>query len=134
MQQALKGADTLFWLSPNDTSKTLDQSFLEFTRPVADAVRTSGVQRVVSITSMGRNTCWQDRSGLVTASIAMDDMLVATGVAYRGLAIPSFMENIARQAGTMKEKSVFLVQQLILIRRCLGLQLKIWLRPQSDCL
>ncbi len=107
IDRALEGADALFWLVPPDFSKTLEQSYLDFTRPATEAIRRHGVKRVVSITALGRGTPWQDRAGLVTASIAMDDLLMATSAAFRGLAMPSFMENIARQAGSMKEKGMF---------------------------
>lgn len=63
--------------------------------------------RVISITALGRGTGWQDRAGPVTASIRMDDMLMASGAAFRGLAMPSFMENIVRQAGVISEKGMF---------------------------
>jgi uncharacterized protein YbjT (DUF2867 family) len=62
---------------------------------------------VVAITALGRGTPWQERAGLVTASIHMDDMLMASGAAYRGLAMPSFMETTKRQAGVIKEKGLF---------------------------
>ena len=107
IDRALDGADALFWLAPPDASKTLDQAYLEFTRPVVDAIRRNGNVRVVAITALGRGTQWEDRAGLVTASIAMDDLLMSAGVPFRGLAMPSFMENTARQAGVMKEKGMF---------------------------
>ncbi len=99
LERALDGADALFWLAPPDASKTLDEAYLAFTRPAADAIRRHGVKRVVSITALGRGTAWQDKAGLVTASMRMDDLLMASGAAFRGLAMPSFMENTARQAG-----------------------------------
>lgn len=105
--RALDGADALFWLVPPEPAKTMDEAYLDFTRPAAEAIRQHGVKRVVSITALGRGTEWQDRAGLVTTSIRMDDMLMATGAAFRGLAMPSFMENNARQAGAMKEKGMF---------------------------
>jgi uncharacterized protein YbjT (DUF2867 family) len=37
----------------------------------------------------------------------MDDMLMASGAAYRGLAMPSFMENTMRQAAAIREKGLF---------------------------
>ena len=107
LNRALDGADALFWLAPPDMSKTLDAAYLDFTQPAADAIRNHGVKRVVSITALGRGTAWQDKAGLVTASVRMDDLLMTSGAAFRGLAMPSFMENTARQAGVMKEKGLF---------------------------
>jgi uncharacterized protein YbjT (DUF2867 family) len=107
IDRALGGADALFWLAPPDASKTLDQAYLEFTGPVVDSIRKNGTVRVVTITALGRGTQWEDRAGLVTASIAMEDLLMSAGSPFRGLAMPSFMENTVRQAGVMKEKGMF---------------------------
>ena len=107
LERALNGAEALFWLAPPDMSKTLEAAYLDFTRPAADAIRQHGVKRVVSITALGRGTAWQDKAGLVTASMRMDDLLMASGAALRGLAMPSFKENTARHAGVMKEKGLF---------------------------
>lgn len=107
LARALDGADSLFWVAPPDTSKTLEAAYLDFTRPAADAIRTHGIRQVVAITALGRGTKWQDKAGLVTASIAMLDMLADSGAALRGLAMPSFMENTSRQIAAMKEKGLF---------------------------
>jgi uncharacterized protein YbjT (DUF2867 family) len=107
MDRALRGADALFWLAPPAWKQTLEEAYIDFTRPAAAAIRRHAVARIVSITALGRDTPWQDRAGAVTASIRMDDMLMGTGAAFRGLAMPSFMENTARQAAVMKEKGMF---------------------------
>ena len=91
VNRALEGADALFWLAPPDPSLTLEQAYIDFTRPAAEAIRRHGVGHVVGVTALGRGTPWQDRAGLVTTSIRMDDLLMATGAAFRGLAMPSFM-------------------------------------------
>ena len=106
IHQALDGADALFWLAPPDPTRTLDEVYLDFTRPAADAIRRRGVARVVSVTALGRGTVWQDRAGLVTASIRMDDMLMKTGAAFRGLAMPSFMDNVLRQVASIRDEGV----------------------------
>jgi uncharacterized protein YbjT (DUF2867 family) len=107
VDRAFEGAHALFWLAPPDVKRTQEEAYLDFTRPAVNAIRRHAVRRVVSITALGRSTPWQDRAGLVTASIRMDDMLMAGGAAFRGLAMPSFMENTARQAGVIKEKGMF---------------------------
>ncbi len=107
MARALAGADALFWLAPPDMSRTLQAAYLDFTRPAADAIRAAGTPRVVAVTALGRGTPWQHKAGLVTASIAADDLLMATGAAFRALAMPSFMENTARQVGPMKASGMF---------------------------
>lgn len=107
LARALDGADAFFWVAPSDPSKTLDGAYLDFTRPAVEAIRRSGVRQVVAVTALGRGTQWQNGAGLVTASIAMMDLLASSGAALRGLAMPSFMENTARQIGVMKEKGLF---------------------------
>jgi uncharacterized protein YbjT (DUF2867 family) len=43
----------------------------------------------------------------VTASLAMDDQIAATGVAYRALTMPSFMDNLLRQVASIRDEGVF---------------------------
>lgn len=107
VERAFAGAEAVFWLVPPDATKTLEAAWLDFTRPAAEAIRRHGVARVVSVTALGRGTPWHNRAGLVTASLRMDDMLMATGAAFRGLAMPSFMENTLRQAANIREKGLF---------------------------
>jgi uncharacterized protein YbjT (DUF2867 family) len=107
VDRAFKGADAVFWLAPPDPKKTLEEAWIDFTRPAAEALLRYAVPRVVSITALGRGTPWQDCAGPVTASIQMDDLLMASGAAFRGLAMPSFMENTLRQAGVIKAKGLF---------------------------
>jgi uncharacterized protein YbjT (DUF2867 family) len=47
------------------------------------------------------------RAGFVTGSLAMDDLIASTGVAYRALTNPSFMDNIARQVPAIANQGVF---------------------------
>jgi uncharacterized protein YbjT (DUF2867 family) len=107
VDRAFEGADAVFWLVPPDATKTLAEAWLDFTRPAAEAIRRHKVPRVVSITALGRGTPWEHRAGPVTASIRVDDMLMESGAAFRGLTMPSFMENTLRQAGVIKEKGMF---------------------------
>lgn len=104
IDRALEGADALFWVAPPNPSRTLEEVYLDFTRPAVEALSRHRVDRVVSITALGRGTKWQDKAGLVTASIKMDDMLMASGAAFRGLAMPSFMDNVLRQVPSIRDK------------------------------
>lgn len=104
--RAFEGADAVFWLAPPNPRRTLEKVYLDFTRPAAEAFRRQGVKRVVGITALGRGTEWENKAGLVTASIRMDDMIMATGVAFRGLAMPSFMDNVLQQAASIKEQGM----------------------------
>ena len=45
--------------------------------------------------------------GLVTASLAMDNLIASTGVSYRALTNPSFMDNLLRQVESIKRQGLF---------------------------
>lgn len=106
VDQALEGASALFWLAPGEPNKTPEAAYVDFTRPAAEAVRRNGVARVVSITALGRGTMWEDKAGLATASLRMDDLLMATGAAFRGLAMPSFMDNTLHNLTTIRDQGM----------------------------
>ena len=108
IEKALNGADALFWLIPPEPLMTLnsvDEAYVVFTKPAAEAIRKCGVKRVVAVSALGRG--WKKEAGLATANIKSDDLLASTGVALRVLRMPSFMDNLLRQAPTIKEKGVF---------------------------
>ena len=105
---AFDGADAVFWVvPPNPMTPTLEAAFSDFTRPAARAFAEHGVERVVGVSALGRGTPMANRAGLVTASLEMDDLIAASGVAYRALANPSFMDNVLRQADSIRTAGVF---------------------------
>ena len=106
--EAFAGGDAVFWLAPPGfVSASLDDVYLDFARPAVEAFKTQGVARVVDITALGRGTPLVGKAGLVTASLAMDDLIAGSGVAFRGLACPSFMDNMLRQVVPIKTQGVF---------------------------
>jgi uncharacterized protein YbjT (DUF2867 family) len=108
VDQAFDGADAVFWLTPPDPhAESIDAAYVGFARPAAEAFRKHGVKRVVGVSALGRGTPWASRAGYVTASLAMDDLIASTGVAYRALTNPSFMDNIAVQAAAIKNQGMF---------------------------
>ncbi|MFB6821277.1 NAD(P)H-binding protein [Streptomyces virginiae] len=107
VDRAFEGADAVFWLVPPDASLTPEDAYLGFTRPAAKALVAHGVGHVVGVSALGRGTSLAHRAGLVTASLAMDDLIAGTGVTYRALACPSFFENLLDDAGTLRETGVF---------------------------
>jgi uncharacterized protein YbjT (DUF2867 family) len=64
---------------------------------------------VVGISALGRGTPVAANAGLVTASLAMDDLIASTGVGYRALTMPSFMDNLLRQVESIKHQGMFLL-------------------------
>lgn len=106
--EAFAGADAVFWLAPPDfQTKSLAATYLDFTKPACAAITSHGIKRVVGVSALGRGTPMAGNAGLVTASLAMDDLIADTGVAYRSLALPSFMDNVLRQATVIKNDGVF---------------------------
>ncbi|MFD6435362.1 NAD(P)H-binding protein [Streptomyces venezuelae] len=106
VDRAFAGADAVFWLVPPDSSLTPEATFSGFTRPAAKALATHGVGHVVGVSALGRGTPVADRAGLVTASLAMDDLIASSGVAYRALANPSFYENFLEDVDSIRENGV----------------------------
>jgi uncharacterized protein YbjT (DUF2867 family) len=108
VDKAFSGADAVFWLTPPDPqAPSVEAAFVGFTRPAAAAFKRHGVGRVVAVSALGRGTPWAGRAGFVTGSLAMDDLIAASGVAYRALVNPSFIDNTARQAASIKDQGMF---------------------------
>jgi uncharacterized protein YbjT (DUF2867 family) len=108
VEEAFAGADAVFWLTPPDPqAASVEAAFAGFTQPAAEAFARHGIERVVGVSALGRGTHWAARAGHVTGSLAMDDLIAGSGVAYRALTNPSFMDNIARQAEAIKTQGRF---------------------------
>ncbi len=108
VDRAFAGADTLFWLVPPDPrAATVEEAYVGFTLPAAEALKRHQVKRVVDISALGRGTPWANKAGFVTATLAMDDLIASTGVGFRAVINPSFMDNIARQSVPIREKGTF---------------------------
>ncbi len=67
-------------------------------------MRSHGITRVVDVSALGRHTEHAGRAGYVTGSLAMDDLIASTGVAFRALAAATFMDNVLRQVRVIKEQ------------------------------
>lgn len=106
VNQAFAGAHSVFWLVPPDPrAESVYAAYVDFSRPAAEAIVRHGVERVVSISALGRGVPLN--AGYVSASLAMDDLIASTGVHLRALTIPSFMDNILRQVGSIKSQGMF---------------------------
>jgi uncharacterized protein YbjT (DUF2867 family) len=106
--KAFAGADAVFWLAPpNRGAASLESVYAGFTRPACEAFTGQHVGRVVGVSALGRGTAVAGRAGLVTASLAMDDLIAATGVPYRALALPGFMDNVLRQVASIRDQGAF---------------------------
>jgi len=106
LTKALAGADCVFWLvPPSRLSENPASHYLSFTRPACEAIKRQGVKRVVGVSSLGRD--FGKNAGLLSAAFAMDDLIENTGVSYRSLRMPFFMENLLNQVHTIKSQGTF---------------------------
>jgi uncharacterized protein YbjT (DUF2867 family) len=105
--EAFAGADSVFWLVPPDPkASSVDEAFVGFSRPAADAFTAQGVRHVVGISALGRGTPVAGKSGLVAGSLALDDLIAGTGVPFQALCMPSFMDNTLRQAASIRTQGI----------------------------
>jgi uncharacterized protein YbjT (DUF2867 family) len=106
VNQAFAGADAVFWLVPPDfQAASVEAAYVDFTRSACDAFRSRGVRRVVGVSALGRGVA--GNAGLVSASLAMDDLIASTGVGYRALTMPSFMDNLLNQIEPIGSQGMF---------------------------
>ncbi|WNV87184.1 NAD(P)H-binding protein [Umezawaea sp. Da 62-37] len=106
LDRAFDGADSVFWLvPPNPRAASVDAAYVDFTRPACEAFGRHGVNRVVGVSALGRGV--SDNAGFVSATLAADDAIAATGVAYRALVMPSFMDNVLRQVVPIRDRGVY---------------------------
>ncbi|MFE1073098.1 NAD(P)H-binding protein [Streptomyces sp. NPDC058783] len=105
---ACEGADQVFWLvPPAPGADSVEGHFRDFTLPLCEAIERQGVARVVAVSSLGRGVAKD--AGPITASLAMDDRIAATGVHYRALCPPFLMENLLGQAAALRDTGEFRV-------------------------
>ncbi|MFD9741129.1 NAD(P)H-binding protein [Umezawaea sp. NPDC059074] len=104
--KAFAGADAVFWLvPPNPRAENPEAAYSGFSRPACEAFTEQGVRRVVGVSALGRGVTTD--AGLVTATLDLDDLIASTGVHYRALTMPSFMDNLLRQTEALKTDGVF---------------------------
>jgi len=106
VDRAFRGASSVFWLvPPSFRAADVREYYLGFTRPAAEAIKTHGVERVVSVSSLGRHLGM--KAGVVSVAHAMEDLIESTGVSHRGLWNPGFMENMLMHLSTLKQQGTF---------------------------
>ena len=104
--RALEGADSVFWLVPPSFQDKGDtEYYLRFTRPLCRALQSRGVKRVVAVSALGRDVSVE--AGPVTAALAMEAEIEKTGVDFRALWCPGFMENMLAQVEPIKNQGMF---------------------------
>jgi uncharacterized protein YbjT (DUF2867 family) len=104
--EAFAGADSVLWLvPPNPRADDIEDYYLDFTRPACDAIKSQGVKRVIGVSSLGR--AYGKPAGLLSPAFAVDELFESTGVNYRSLAMPFFMENLLGQVEAIKSQGMF---------------------------
>jgi uncharacterized protein YbjT (DUF2867 family) len=104
--KAFAGADCVFWLvPPNPHAESVEGYLLDFTRPACEAIKSQGVKRVVGVSTLGHGVA--KNAGQVSAALAMDELIESTGVSYRALRMPGFMENMLQQVEPIKTQGRF---------------------------
>jgi uncharacterized protein YbjT (DUF2867 family) len=108
VSQAFAGADAVFWLVPPGPPRQKCRGRLRRLHPAS----LRGNQDC-GRPARGRNLCprpWDGDSRkrrLVSASLAMDDLIASAALSSRTLTMPSFMDNILMQLEPIKTKGVF---------------------------
>ena len=103
---AFTGAACVFWLvPPNPHAGRPEDYYRDFAQPACEAIRSQGVRRVVGVSTLGQG--YPGNAGLLSAALGMDELIQNTGVSYRALAMPYFMENLLVQTETIRNQGMF---------------------------
>jgi uncharacterized protein YbjT (DUF2867 family) len=105
--EAFTDADCVFWLvPPTPTADSVEGHTLHFTRPLCEGITSQGVKRLVYVSSL-RPSDVATNVGHVSAGVAMDELIESTGVSYRALRMPAFMDNMLQQIEPIKNQGMF---------------------------
>ncbi|SEP66286.1 Uncharacterized conserved protein YbjT, contains NAD(P)-binding and DUF2867 domains [Streptomyces sp. yr375] len=106
LKEACQGADQVFWLlPPNPAAPDSEAYYGAFTDRLCEVIEAQGMERVVAVSTLGRGVA--RNAGMISAGLAMDERIAATGVHYRALCPPALMENTLRQAAAIRDTGVF---------------------------
>ena len=106
LSRAFEGAESLFWVvPPSFQTNNATEYYLQFTRPACRAIKSQRVKRVVGVSGLGRGMA--SDAGPVTAAFVKDAEIESTGVDYRALWCPGFMENMLSHVEPIKHQGMF---------------------------
>lgn len=106
LRSALAGADALFWcIPPAFRAPDTLEYYRHFGTVVCQAIRDTGLKQVVGVSSLGRGAA--KKAGPISNAHMMDAMIEETGVSYRALWNPGFMENLLRYSDAIRQKGLF---------------------------
>jgi uncharacterized protein YbjT (DUF2867 family) len=103
--EAFAGADSVFWLlPPYSTATNVMDHTLNCTRVLCEAITKQNVKRLVYVGGLGH----KEVTDADSTGRAMDGLIGNTGVSYRTLRMPAFMENLLWQVQPLKHQGMFL--------------------------
>ncbi|QNI36904.1 NmrA family NAD(P)-binding protein [Edaphobacter albus] len=106
LSRAFQGAESLFLVvPPSFATNNVRENYLQFARPAARAIKKQGVKRVVAVSALGRGLPMD--GGVVSDSFAKDEEIERSGVDFRALWCPGFMENMLMQIDALKHQGMF---------------------------
>lgn len=106
LDRALAGASALFHcVPPNFAAANVDAHYLGFTRPAIAAMKRQGVERVVTVSAVGRGL--DVKAGVVSAAFRKDAAFEEAGLHVRALWCPGFMENMLMSLATLRAQGAF---------------------------
>lgn len=99
---AFDGADAVFYVVPPDAATDdVSAHYRAFAEAAAPAISSHGVRRVVAVSTLGRG--YTKEAGHLSAALEAESVLEGTGVDYRSLGMPFFMDNLLNQMTSLKE-------------------------------
>lgn len=105
VMEAFEGASSVFYVAPpNPSTDDVEGYFRSVAEAVAPALTAHGVRRVVAVSSLGHG--YKADSGHIAAALGAEVALQETGVDYRALAMPFFMDNLLQQATALREQGM----------------------------
>jgi uncharacterized protein YbjT (DUF2867 family) len=87
------------------TTHNVRDYYLQFTQPAVRAMKRQSVKRVVAVSALGRGLALD--GGVVSDSFAKDEEIEQSGVDFRALWCPGFMENMLRQVDALRHQGMF---------------------------
>ncbi|MEU0935346.1 NAD(P)H-binding protein [Embleya sp. NPDC005971] len=106
LTKACADADSVFWLvPPSPRADSVQGHFRAFTEPLCAEIAHGRIRRVVAVSTLGRGVA--ENAGQISASLAMDEAIEATGVPYRALCAPFLMENLLGQVQSIRDAGTF---------------------------
>ena len=108
LTRAFEGVESVFLVvPPSFAANDVMEYYRRFARPACRAIRTQGVKRAVGVSVLGRGSSLAKDAGPITACLAKDEEIEQTGVDYRALWCPGFMENMLTQVQALKHQGMF---------------------------